>query len=214
MPESASPAVLSIPEVNSLKQAPPVEGVLPAILQRWSPISFSDREVAPGDVARLFEAARWSPSSGNSQPWRFLVGLRNSETHKKIAATLGGANQIWAPHAPVLILGTALAVSPRTGAPNYYALYDLGQATALLVLQAAAQGLAAHQMGGYDKEAIRAAFEIPAEYALGSVIAVGYQGEPSALTDEKLLAREQTPRTRKPLQEMAFSSWETPASLA
>ncbi len=63
------------------------------------------RDVSPADLRRVFEAARWAASSNNEQPWRFLVGTRNSSTHQKIFSTLVGFNQSWAGAAPVLILG-------------------------------------------------------------------------------------------------------------
>jgi nitroreductase len=166
---------LSAIEVNQSKHAPVHEGVTPAIRQRWSPRSFADREVSPADLTKVFEAARWAPSSSNEQPWRFLVGLRNSVTYRRIAASLVGFNQTWAPKAPVLILGVTNTKSSRNGNPNAYALYDLGAATAFLVLQASALGLVTHQMGGYDHDAARVTLEVPEDYALGSVIALGYQ---------------------------------------
>jgi nitroreductase len=205
--------VLSAREVKSLKQAPEVEGVLPAILSRWSPRSFADRDVAPADLARVFEAARWAASSFNEQPWRFLVGTRNSLTHKKIFSTLIGFNQGWAGAAPVLILGAASTKFAHNGTTNAYALYDLGAAAAYLCLQAAELGLSTHSMAGFDHEAARKTFEIPEDYALGAVIALGYQGEPAALGHEKLIALETEPRERKPLSEFVLSAWDTPAQL-
>ncbi len=203
---------LTASEVHKLKKAPPVEGMLPVIHERWSARSFAEREVSPEALRKVFEAARWAASSGNGQPWRFLVGLKGSETHEKIAATLGGANKIWAPKAPVLILGTVLAVNAK-GGQSPYALYDLGAASAYLTLQAAELGMTTHQMAGFDHEAARQALGIPAEYALGTAIALGYQGEPSALGDATLIERETTARTRKPLQEIVFSEWDKAAEL-
>jgi nitroreductase len=203
---------LSISEVNKLKTTV-AEGILPAITNRWSPRSFSDRDVSPADLALVFEAARWAPSSSNGQPWGYLVGVRNSVTHDRIASTLAGFNQTWAPKAPVLILSVTKITFAHNGAANAYALYDLGAATALLALEAAHLGLATHQMGGFDREAARQVLEIPEDYALGSVIALGYQGEPSALTHEKLVAQEEAPRQRKPKEEFVFSSWGVPAEL-
>jgi nitroreductase len=204
---------LSASEVNKLKHAPKVEGVLPVLLQRWSARAFAGREVSGGDLTKVFEAARWTASSSNEQPWRFIVGVRNSLTHKKIAESLAGFNKEWAPSAPVLILGTANTRFERTGKPNAYALYDLGAASSYLTLQAAALGLVTHQMAGFDHEAIRGAFNIPEEFALGCVIALGYQGEPAALGNESLIAREHAPRDRKPLSQLAFSEWGEPAQL-
>jgi nitroreductase len=204
---------LSATEVHKLKKAATIDGMLPEIEHRWSPRSFSDRDVAPADLVRVFEAARWAPSSSNGQPWGYLVGVRGSVTHEKIASTLMGFNQTWAPQAPVLIVGVTKTTFAHNGAPNAYALYDLGAATALLVVEAAHLGLATHQMGGFDREAARQVLEIPEDYALGSVIALGYQGEPSALANEKLVAQEVAPRQRKPLKEFVFSSWGVPAEL-
>ncbi|MFZ0745850.1 MAG: nitroreductase family protein [Terracidiphilus sp.] len=205
---------LSANEVNQLKRASTMEGVLSIIQQRWSPRAFADREVNPADLARVFEAARWAPSSNNEQPWSYLVGMRNSPAHNKIASALVSFNQAWAPKAPVLILGVARTRFAKNGNANAYALYDLGAATAFLILQATAMGLATHQMAGFDHDAARAALEIPEEYALGSVMALGYQGEPAFLSNEKLIATETAPRSRKPLSEFVLSAWGEPANLA
>jgi len=201
---------LSAIEVNNLKQAPAVEGVIPAVLNRWSPRSFADREVSPADLRKVFEAARWSASAYNEQPWRFLVGTRGSDTYKKIFDSLIPFNQSWATSAPVLILGVATTKFSHNDSPNRVALYDLGAAASYLTLQAAALGLATHQMAGFDPEAARKAFGIPDDYNFGAVIALGYQGEPAALTNEQMHAQEIAPRQRKPLQEMMLKSWGAP----
>jgi nitroreductase len=204
---------LSASEVHKLKQAPPVEGVMSVFHSRWSPRAFDDREVSAADLRKVFEAARWAASSFNEQPWRFFVGTRNSLTYKKIFSSLVGANQAWAKSAPVLILGVAKTRFSHNNAPNRVALYDLGAAASYLTLQAAALGLAAHQMGGFSEAAARQAFEITDEYLLGAVIALGYQGEPAALDNQQLIASETSPRTRKPLSEFVLSAWNEPADL-
>jgi nitroreductase len=204
---------LSASEVHHLKRASAVDGVLPAIVQRWSPRSFADREVSHADLKIVFEAARWAASSYNEQPWRFLVGDRNSLTYKKIFDSLISFNQSWAVHAPILILGTAKTKFSHNEAANRVALYDLGAASSYLTLQAHALGLSTHQMAGFDDAAARQAFEIPDAYVLGAVIALGYQGEPDALTNQQMLAQEVAPRERKPLKHFVFSAWDVPADL-
>lgn len=203
----------SVVEVQLAKQAPHVEGVLSLFHERWSPRSFSDCEVSRKTLAQLFEAARWAASSNNEQPWRFVVGLRGSETYNKIRQTLAGFNQQWAPTAPVLILGAAHTKFSRNGAENRFALYDLGAAAFSLALQAASLGLAAHQMGGFDAEKARELLGIPADYAIGSVTALGYQDEPEKLADATLIERELAPRNRKPLPEIVYEAWEKPLQL-
>jgi nitroreductase len=198
---------LTANEVHALKTAPPLEGVLPIFHQRWSARSFSKRDVSAEALRKVFEAARWAASSSNEQPWRFLVGWRGDSTWLKINEILAGTNRTWAHRAPVLILGVAHTRFSKTGAENRYALFDLGAASSYLTLEAAELGMTTHQMAGYDREAARNALGIPEEYSLGTVIALGYQGEPAALGDATLIERETTARTRKPLGEIVFSEW-------
>jgi nitroreductase len=203
---------VSADEVNKSKHAPAVDGLLPLFLERWSPRAFAAREVRRTDLKRVFEAARWTPSSGNAQPWRFIIGIHGTETHAKLVSTLAGFNKEWAPKAPVLILGTTNAVNAR-GAANAYAMYDLGAAAVSITLAAQALGLATHQMGGFDHDAARKEFGIPESFALGSVMALGYQDEPAVLASDELISREIAPRTRKSLSEMVFTAWDEPAVL-
>lgn len=204
---------LSASEVNELKQAPAKADILPVILHRWSPRSFADRDVDPADLNTIFEAARWTASSYNEQPWRFLVGSRTSETYKKIFSSLGEFNQLWAKSAPVLILGVARTRFSHNESPNGVAQYDLGAAGITICYQASALGLFTHQMAGYDRDVARKAFGIPDEFIFGSVMALGYLGEPAALSSEQMLAQEVAPRQRKPLGEFVFSAWGTAADL-
>jgi nitroreductase len=204
---------LTASEVHQMKYAQPsTEGVLHAVLERWSPRAFADRDVSLADLKKIFEAARWAPSCFNEQPWRFIVGHRNSETYKKIADALVPANQAWALNAPVLILSVAKTRFSNNDSPNYYALHDLGAADGFITLQAASMGIATHQMAGFDQAKAREAFAIPEVYAIGSVMALGYQGDPSTLS-ERFQGQEQSPRSRKPLSEIALSSWDHPADL-
>ena len=203
----------SIADMNEVKHAPKVAGVLPLFHTRWSPRSFADREVDHGDLTRIFEAARWAASSYNEQPWRFLVGTRGSEAYKKIFDSIGAFNQAWAKSAPVLILNAAKTKFSHNDTPNRVALYDLGAASSYLTLQAAALGLVTHQMAGFDAGAARKAFAIPDDYLIGAVIALGYQGHPHDLPNEQFRTQEVAPRSRKPFKDFVFSAWDTPADL-
>lgn len=204
---------LTASEVNQMKFAQPsTDGVLPVILERWSPRAFSDREVSSVDLKVIFEAARWAPSSFNEQPWRFFVGHRNSETYNKIAETLVPFNRAWAANAPVLILSVAKTRFSHNDSPNNYAVHDLGAADGFITLQAASMGISTHQMAGFDQARAREAFGIPEIYAIGSVMALGYQGDLSVL-EEHYQGQEQSPRSRKPLNEIVLSAWDHAADL-
>jgi nitroreductase len=201
----------TIEEIEKLKHAPAVAGVLDIILKRWSPRAFSDKAVSGEDLKKIFEAARWAASSYNEQPWRFLVGHKGDETYKKIFDSLVEFNQGWAKSAPVLILSVGKKTFTGNGAPNGYGIHDTGAATAYIGLQATALGLYTHSMAAFDHHKVAAAFGIPDDFATGSVTALGYFGDPNTLPDQ-LKQQEVSPRQRKPLEEIVFTEWEKPAT--
>ena len=132
--------------------------VHPLLAERWSPRGFDQaHEIGDDSLTALLEAARWAPSAGNSQPWRFLVTRRGDEAHGRLFAALAPGNQAWAGAASALVL-VAARTAGDDGRPQPWALYDTGQAVAALVTQAQADGLAVHQMGGFDTAAVRAGF--------------------------------------------------------
>jgi len=176
--------------------------LLPALAGRWSPRSF-DPSIGIDDTTlnTALEAARWSPSAGNTQPWRFIVARRGTEAFDTIVANLAGFNTVWAGSAAVLIVAAAETVDEE-GTERRWATYDLGQAVAHLTIQAHHDGLHAHQMGGFDAEALRQAFGLEERFVPTSVTALGVLGDAEALP-EPLRTREQAPRTRRPLEEIA-----------
>jgi nitroreductase len=181
--------------------------VLEIIRRRWSPRAFDANRMIPvPELARLFEAARWSPSSGNEQPWRFVVAdkERSPELFAALHATLTGRNPEWAGAAPVLVLTAVRVTLERGETPNALAYYDTGQAVALLTLQATAQELFIRQMEGFDRERARDAAGIPAPFEPAVMMAIGYSGDPGSLGYEKHRMAETTPRNRKALGEIAF----------
>jgi nitroreductase len=202
---------MSKSEVNKLKHAR-VAGMLPLLAERWSPRAFEDKPVATNDLKLILEAARWTASSSNLQPWRFLIGTKGSKTHDQIFSTLVGFNQMWAGTAGVLILGFAELKDPK-GEPNSYAMYDLGQAAVSLILQANALGLHTHSMGGFDHAAAKTVFGLGEDQVLGAVIAIGHQDHPSTISNPKMLEREVAPRDRKPLSEIALTALNTSLDL-
>ncbi len=200
----------STQEVDQIKHGPKESGVAELILERWSPRAFADREVGDAELKKLFEAARWAASSYNEQPWRFFLGRKGDRTYAGIFDTLIVFNQAWAKAAPVLILSIGKKTFTQSGKPNHYALHDTGAATANLALEATALGLHTHSMAGFDFEKARTTFNIPDDYDLGAVTAVGYQGDPSSLADQQR-QMEESPRLRKPLGEFVFQAWGEPA---
>jgi len=196
------------------KPAPVDHPVHDLVSRRWSPLAFASDPVAPEQVLRVLEAARWAASCFNDQPWSFLVGFRGDETWQGLHDCLVPANQAWAGEAPVLLLAMAHERFVATGKPNRHAQYDTGQAVASLALQATAQGLFVHQMAGFDADAARTRFSIPANHTPMAAIALGHAGDPDALP-EALAERERGPRERVPVSTFTFAgAWGRPATFA
>ena len=169
---------------------------------RHSPRAFDpDADLSDEQIGSLLEAARWSASSSNSQPWRLFVVRRGTPEFDRVVAALASGNQSWATNASVLIVNVAKMVTDE-GKEEKWAAYDVGQAAAHLSIQATDMGLIVHQMGGFDGEALSAAVGIDADHRPWTVLAVGYHGDISVLS-EKLQERENKPRARKPLDEIA-----------
>jgi nitroreductase len=193
------------------KPAPLDHPIHELLAHRWSPRAFSDRPVDRATVRSLLEAARWAPSSMNEQPWRFVVATREDrEAFDRLAACLSSGNRQWAPRAALLVAVVAAETFRRNGRPNRHAWHDVGQAIALLTVEASARGLSVHQMGGIDRESLREAIGIPDGFSPITVVAIGYPGAPEDLPED-LAERERAERKRLPQSEFAFSgAWNRP----
>ena len=173
----------------------------PLLAGRWSTRAFApDHVLTDAGITRLLEAARWAPSAGNTQPWRLGVARRGTAEFEALMAALAPGNAIWAGAASALIVVAAQEVA-ADGAVRQWADYDAGQAAAHLSIQAEADGLAVHQMGGFDVDAVSAAFRLDDGIRPLVVIAVGRR-DPDVLLPEPFAARETAPRTRLALDEI------------
>jgi nitroreductase len=183
------------------------------VQNRWSPRAFSDKLV-PHEVLRsLFEAARWAPSSNNEQPWAFIVATKEEpENFEKALSALVEFNQVWAKHAPVLVLAISEMEFARNQNPNRNAFYDTGAAVAHLTSEATARRLFVHQMAGFDPHKAIELFHIPKGWEPIAAFVIGYAGEPENLPDQ-LRERELAPRSRKPIKDFVMSGeWGRPAT--
>ncbi|MEV5822865.1 nitroreductase family protein [Micromonospora haikouensis] len=183
----------------------------PLLAFRWSPRAFDPAATLTADeAASLLEAARWAPSAGNGQPWRFALGHRDDETWKRILVNLPSDDQPWARHAAALLLGahltagTAASGTTVTGVARDAgtgAAYDLGQAVAHLTVQATALGLYVRQIAGFDHAGLAADLDLPAGVRPLVVVAVGRLGDPASLPTA-LREQEVGLRRRRPLADL------------
>jgi nitroreductase len=173
--------------------------IMPEIKQRWSPRAFSGEKIPREEILALLEAARYAPSCFNEQPWRFIIA-DDEPALSKLRGVLTPTNQLWANNAPVLLLILAKKKFSLDGRANYWHMFDTGTAWGYLTLEAQRRGLITHAMGGFSKDGARAAFNIPDEYDIITVAAVGRYGNIENLSED-LREREQ-PADRKDIEEL------------
>ena len=169
-------------------------------IDRWSPRSMSGEPLDDAELMRLFEAARWAPSTYNEQEWRFLYAHRDTTHWAAFFGLLMAANQAWCDRASVLLVVLSHKVFARNGNPNPVHTFDTGAAFENLALQGTAMGLVVHGMAGFDRGKARVTLEVPDDYEVEAMVAVGHPGDPAELPPE-LQAREM-PSERKAVSEI------------
>lgn len=194
----------------------PVEFEITDVLAKRKSIRAFDiqKPVLHSDIMKLMEAARWTPSCFNDEPWRFLVWNKNEneEAYNKAFECLGEWNQKWVKTAPVLMASFAVSKFREGGKDNRWAQYDSGAAAMSICIQAASMGLQAHQMGGYSSDKLKSTFNIPEEVTPMAMIAVGYPRDLDVL-EKSFHEGELKPRIRRPIGTNIFlNEWDTPIS--
>lgn len=169
-------------------------------LDRWSPRAMSGEQISDDELFTLFEAARWAPSSFNNQPWRFIYAKRDSNHWEKFYDLLAEGNRAWADKAAVLIVVISKSTFDYNGKPSATHTLDTGAAWENLALQGSKNGLVVHGMQGFDYDRAGNELNVPDDFKVEMMIAVGRPGSVKELP-EKLQAGE-VPSGRKTIKEI------------
>lgn len=183
----------------------PDHSIDPLFIERWSPRAFTGEAVPEAELMRMFEAARWAPSSYNSQPWRFLYALRDTPDWQTFFDLLVPGNQKWVKDTGAIIFlvsNSRMKVGDELK-PSWSHSLDAGAASANFQLQAIRQGWHAHGMTGFDRDRAVTALNVPEGHRVEAAYAVGRAIAPSELTEEQR-ARE-VPNSRRPITDFVFA---------
>ena len=129
---------------------------------------FTDRPLGEDDIVAILNAGRRAQSSKNTQPWQFVV-VQQRETLTQLAQT-----GTWAGH----LAGAAVGVVLVGGAE--IAAFDLGQATAFMMLTAWERGIGSCIASIYEPEQARTILGIPADQYVRWAISFGYPAQEAA----------------------------------
>lgn len=183
-----------------------MNNILELITQRKSARDFSDQLISEEDLMKIFEAARWAPSSYNGQSWRFVYAdkSKDPELFDILLSILVEFNQAWAKAAPVLILGMAGLKYEHSGDDYKHAWYDLGLAVENMCIMSESLGISTHQMSGFYSDKAREILNIPDKLEPVVMIAMGYAQKTGNLPLD-IFRMESSPRERKELNEIFFN---------
>ena len=185
-------------EVKNIRK--PEHKINTLILSRWSPRSMTGEEISDEELMSLFEAARWAPSSYNNQPWRFIYAKRNTNHWGRLFSLMVEFNQSWTKNAAVLVAVISKRIFDHNNQPSVTHSFDTGAAWENLALQAESMGLVTHGMQGFDYEKAKKELEIPEDYSVEAMVAIGKRGRKEDLPKE--MQERESPSVRKPLKDI------------
>ena len=174
----------------------------PMILNRRSERAMSGESMTDEELMPLFDAARWAPSSYNSQVWRFVIARRDTPEWTTLFGLLGEFNQKWCKNASALVVMFSCLNFAHNGKPSRTHSLDAGAAWENLALEGTRRGYVVHGMAGFDYERAASELGAPEDYVPEMMIAVGKPGAPEALPED--LRDREAPSDRKPLGELLF----------
>lgn len=164
--------MITTQNIIDLKKPKLSTDIINVLKDRFSPRVYSDKEVVSKDLDSMIEAAHWSPSAMNNQPWFFYIAKKGSPGFKILINSLGDRNY-WAKKAPVLILACYI----KEDKFGEYGQYDLGQAVFSLVIQARSLGYHSRQMADFNKEQVKNDLKIQNSFFPWVIIAIGKIGD-------------------------------------
>jgi len=159
-------------------------------------------EINKEELMNLFEAAKWAPSSYNNQPWRFIYALKNTRSWNELFDLLVDFNKSWCKNASALVVVISKKTFDHNGEHSITHSFDTGAAWENIALQASINGLVSHGMQAFDYAKAKKILEIPENYNVEIMIAIGKPGKKEDLPKE--LQEREIPSGRKKINEIIF----------
>ena len=147
-----------------------MESLLEIIKKRRSIRKFKSQKVPIQQIEELLEAARWAPSGGNVQSWRFVIVTKREsiEALKMVSPGLFGE-----PHAMIIMCFD----KDRLQSASKLHYVDLGAALQNILLMAYAKGLGSCPIASFDAEAVVELLSLPSRIQPVLLVVVGYPDE-------------------------------------
>ncbi len=160
--------------------------VFEGIKNRRSTRAFTKKPVSEQQVTKLIDAARWAPSAGNIQPWKFVV-VRDAETKRRLAKAALDTSFIEEAAVVIVVCTEQMRSARRYGSrgAKLYCLQDAAAATQNMLLAAHALGLGACWIGAFQEEEVRKVLNVPNGVRPVAIVPVGHSAEKPAARSRK-----------------------------
>ena len=140
-----------------------------AIRARRNVRQYTAQPISRDDLEKILDAGRRAPSAGNWQPWNFVV-VSDRDQLVELAKVWQAAGHVARSAATIAIV----AKEPEDARRRDLLEYDLGQATANIMLEAADLGIGSGHSAVSDQEQARRVLDMPDGYLCMYLIALGY----------------------------------------
>lgn len=166
------------------------------------------RSLAPAEITEdlirdLAECAALSASCFNNQPWRFVF-VCDADVLERMRDVMSKGNE-WTHDASMIVAVLSKKEYDCVIREREYYLFDVGMATATMILRATELGLVAHPIAGYSPRKTREVLGIPEDVDVVTLVNVGRHADeikPVLSEDQAEAERERPPRL--PLDEIMF----------
>jgi len=144
-----------------------------AIRARRNVRQYTDQPIAREHLERILEAGRRAPSAGNSQPWDFVVVTGREQLTELAKVWERGGRHIAGSAATIALVAREPEDERRRDLLNY----DLGQATANMMLAAADLGIGSGHSAVSDQQQAQKVLGFPDGYWAVYLIGLGYPAD-------------------------------------
>jgi nitroreductase len=170
--------------------------ILDVIKERRSVRRYKDDPIPEDILLRVLDAARFSPSGKNLQPWKFIL-VQDGTIKRRLADACAG--QKFIAEAPVVVVACGFPDKCYSRMGNYMKSWAVDVAIALehLILQAREDGLGTCWIGAFEERDVKSLLAVPEEVRVLALTPLGYPYEFPQ------------PRGRKSLEEIvSYNSYE------
>ena len=155
------------------------------IKNRRSIRKYKPKKVKIEKIEKLIEAARWAPSAGNSQPWKFAI-IANKKTINALKMITPGWLGVDDP--PIIIV---VCLDTKRATP--YSHIDVGAAMQNILLYAHSSGLGCCAIASFEIDSTINLLGLPEDIKPVLFITIGYPDQepinPSRLSLSELIVK-------------------------